>query len=125
MSSSQLMSLPGVAATRSTSSTSERSNWYGKVRPVSSSVSMPILVESRLTPAAGSWPAGPPAVTSAIATSARAIVGILLKQRLDFGERLLLRLAWNVIRAGQRHLGHRGRLDRQGTEVFWLQAVDV
>src|SRR5262249_9577640 len=86
---------------------------------------MPILVESRLTPPAGSSPAGAPPVNSAIAPSARAIVGILLKQRLDFRERLLLGLAWNVIRAGQRDLGHRGCLDRQGAEVFWLQAVHV
>src|SRR5215469_905322 len=86
---------------------------------------MPILVESRLTPAAGSPPAGALAVTSAIATSARAVVDVLLEQRPDFRERFLLRLAWNVIRAGQRDLGHRGCLERQGTEVFRLKAVHV
>ena len=40
MSSSQLMSSPGVAASRSTSSTSEMSSWYGKRLPERNSASM-------------------------------------------------------------------------------------
>src|SRR5215467_7559816 len=86
---------------------------------------MPIFVESRRTPAWGSSPDGAPAVTLAIAASARAIVGILLKQRLDFRQRLLLRPARNVVGSGQRDLGHRGCLKRQGTEIFRLQAVHI
>src|SRR6185312_6891005 len=39
MSASQLMSSPGVAASRSTSSTSEMSSWYGNRCPASSSAS--------------------------------------------------------------------------------------
>src|SRR5690348_1714120 len=104
------MSAPGVAATRSTSSTSDRSNWYGNVRPVSSSVSMPILVVSR---GAG---------RSSDITRPVPALELLLQQGLDLGERALLGLTGNVVGAGQRHPGHSRRLDGQRAQVLGLQA---
>src|SRR5216683_2986782 len=102
-SSSQLMSAPGVAATRSTSSTSDRSNWYGNVRPVSSSVSMPTFTDSRGAPE----PNSPVVRCSAIAPAPAPIVkDLLFQERLDLGQRALLGLPGDVARAGQRDLGH-------------------
>ena len=43
MSSSQLMSSPGVAASRSTSSTSAMSSWYGKRFPARNSASIDLI----------------------------------------------------------------------------------
>src|SRR5690348_4739340 len=108
------MSAPGVAAIRSTSSTSARSNWYGKVRPVSSSVSMPIFVVSR-----GAGRSPDPVVRSDTASSVRARQ-VLLQQGLDLGQRALLGLAGNVVRAGQRHPGHGRGLDGQRAQVLGL-----
>src|SRR5258708_562267 len=122
MSSSQLMSSPGVAATRSTSSTSDRSNWYGNVRPVSSSVSMPIFTDSR-DPAPP--PAAPVARSSSIARSARVVKDLLLQERLDLGQRPLLGLPRDVVGPGQRDLGHGRGLDGQRAQVLWLEAVHV
>src|SRR5258708_4995391 len=119
MSSSQLMSAPGVAATRSTSSTRDRSNWYGNVRPVSSSVSMPIFVDNR-------GAAAPVPNSSAIAASCTAVVQyLLLQQGLDLGQRRCLGLARDVGGPGQRDPGHRRRLDGQGAQIFWLEAVYI
>src|SRR5215813_5899219 len=108
MSSSQLMSAPGVAATRSTSSTRDRSNWYGNVRPVSSSVSMPIFVDNRGV-------AAPAPNSSATAASRPAVVHyLLLQQRLDLGQRRLLGPAGDVGGSGQRDPGHCRGLHGQG-----------
>src|SRR5260370_14684512 len=117
MSSSQLMSSPGVAATRSTSSTRERSNWYGNVRPVSSSVSMPTFTDSRDAQEAS---------CSAIAPAPATIVkDVLLQERLDLGQRPLLGLPRDVVGPGQRDLGHRRGLDGQRAQVLGLEAVHV
>src|SRR5260370_9218877 len=116
MSSSQLMSSPGVAATRSTSSTRDRSNWYGNVRPVSSSVSMPILMDSR-----GAEPS-----SSAIPPAPAPIVkDVLLQERLDLGQRPLLGLPRDVVGPGQRDLGHRRGLDAQRAQVLGLDALHL
>src|SRR5260221_3730609 len=125
MSSSQLMSWPGVAATRSTSSTSDPPNWEGKVRPVSSSVSTPILVLSRRVPATCSAPsAAAPGTSSAIAPSA-VVQDVLLQQRPDLRERSFLGVAGYVVGTSQRYPGNGGRLDREGAQVLGLQAVHV
>src|SRR5215469_18413203 len=87
---------------------------------------MPILVLSRRAPPC-CWPSAvAPAVASAIAPSARAVVQhVLLQQRPDLRERSFLGVTWYVVRPGKRYPGHGGRLDRQRAQVFWLQAVHV
>src|SRR5215475_1415553 len=86
---------------------------------------MPILVVSRRTPSPPASPLAAPGISSAIAPSARAVVRVLLQQRLDLGERSLFGLARNVGGARQRHPGHGGRLDGQRAQVFGLEAVHV
>src|SRR5258708_20773906 len=115
MSSSQLMSSPGVAATRSTSSTRERSNWYGNVRPVSSSVSMPTFTDSRDAPEPS---------CSAIAPAPATIVkDVLLQERLALGQRPLLGLPRDVVGPGHRDLGHPRGLARQRAQAPGLEAL--
>src|SRR5215203_4232534 len=50
---------------------------------------------------------------------------VLLEHPLDLRERLLLADPGDPARAGERHLRHRSRLDREGAEVLRLQRVDV
>src|SRR5260370_2782205 len=124
----QLMPSPGVAATRSPSPTSDRSNWYGNVRPVSSSVSMPILVDRWGAPPRPEPPVvrSPVVRSSAIAPAPAAIVkDLLFQERLDLGQRALLGLSGDVAGTGQRDLGHGRGLDGQRAQVLGLEAVHV
>src|SRR5215472_6399147 len=87
---------------------------------------MPILVVRRRTPACSASRPGATAFSSAIAPSGSAVLqDVLLEQCPDFRECLFLGETRYVVRASQRNLGHSGRLDRQGAEVFRLQAVHV
>ena len=61
----------------------------------------------------------PDPVFTGISFESAAIVSITIDHALEF------RLARNPVRPGQRHAGHRRRLDRQRNEVFRLQIVDV
>ena len=53
------------------------------------------------------------------------VLEVALEQPLDPRQRALLAHARDVVRAGQRHLRHRRRLDRQRGEVLGLERVDV
>src|SRR6266508_6675510 len=127
MSSSQLMSSPGVAASKSTSSRRPMSSWYGKRCPASSSASSwtrligsdigsdiyRLLVHRRgqrleLRPVAE-----------------RFLLVLALEELPDLRQRLVLGNAGDVVRARQRHLRHRRGLHRERAKVLRLERVDV
>src|SRR3954453_6191715 len=106
------MSGPGVDATRSMSSTSDRSSWYGKRRPASASASIDRYL-----------------VGEDIRLRRRQVVGrileVALEQPLDLGGVLRLGASGGVPGSGERHPRHRRGLDRQRAEILGLEAVHV
>src|SRR5436309_4191469 len=106
------MSGPGVAATRSMSSTSDMSSWYAKRCPASASAS----IDRDL-------------VGEDIRLRRRQVVGrileVALEQPLDLRVVLCLGDARDVLRPGERHLRHRRGFDSQRAEIFGLEAVHV
>src|SRR5450755_2099745 len=121
-SSSQLMSSPGVAASRSTSSISDRDSWYAIRLPDKYSASIANTFcgsfGTRRTTVMGAHPLLGSQVVDRIGD-------VLLQQRLDPSQRLLLRDAGDVIGPGQRHARHRRGLRRQSAEILGLQRVHV
>ncbi|MGZ4482416.1 MAG: hypothetical protein ACXVY5_09430, partial [Gaiellales bacterium] len=55
----------------------------------------------------------------------RLVLLLALDQLADLVQRPLLGHAWDVVRARERHLGHRRGLGGQRAEILRLQAVDV
>src|SRR5712691_1757831 len=121
MSSSQLMSSPGVSARRSMSSRSATSSWYGKRWPASSSASSFAFVEKCVSCMLVSKHCDLQHRDLLHARHLTTVGQVLLHHDLDLVECALLRHAGDVARSREGNLGHRGRLDGQRAEVLWFE----